>query len=75
MTDDEIMEIWSQLCRDQKNLGKNIAVALARLIEQRAIERCAEVCKEQKLVHWVTPGWERAVDYCAAAIRALKEGE
>ncbi len=72
MTDDDIMEIWTRLCRDQKNLGKNIAVALALEIESATIERCAEVCNDRADL-WPYEGeaWAEALG-CAAAIRALK---
>jgi hypothetical protein len=71
MTDDEFMDIWIKCATVRE---------LANQIEQRTIERCADVCEELDYPDGYEyasgskqAGFDEAREDCSAAIRALKE--
>ena len=75
MNDDEIISIWTDVLG-----GVPMAEALkmlARTVETKTIERCAEVCDSLERKKWETVRDGGKLDGfsakdCAAAIRAMK---
>jgi hypothetical protein len=77
MTDDEIKKLYID---SGGHKPASWDMKFARLIEQRTIERCAEVCEELDYPNGYEyasgskqAGFDEAREDCAAAIRALKE--
>ena len=77
MTDDEIYAaaLATFKAADTSVLPDGV-IELARLIEQRTIERCAKWCEERALIYGDTEtgrARRKTALACAAAIRALLE--